>query len=125
MKRLYQCEICEQAYDTEAEAIACEAQGVIPVKLPVGTRIKVRERYPVDSNQPYVERVITGKFTYGHAEGYLLNKSVQMGKSWWAPTQEPNWMDWQDGGWLLTDEEFEPNGDLTTAIVVALPQVVP
>jgi hypothetical protein len=93
VRKIYVCEICQEEYDTEEEALECEAQGYIPALFPIGTVLELHERYPKDSDNPYVERTIV-EIVKGyvenytcylgrkpvHEQGYILDEEIQIGK---------------------------------------------
>lgn len=79
----YQCEICENEYNTESEALTCEAKGIAPPQYKVGDVVAILMRYPNDMEKPFVKRTITKVIEEGHVAQYELNKIVQVGKEYW------------------------------------------
>jgi len=80
--KIWVCEICQEEYDTEKDALECEAQGVTPAIRPVGTVLVLptRNGYVKCTITKIVKGYVDDEEVYRptHVHGYLLNRTIQL-----------------------------------------------
>lgn len=80
---LYQCEICNRTYQSEKQALDCEAQGISTSRHKVGDTVYIAVRYHDSKDRPFVKRVVTDLYQEGHETKIVLNEVVQVGKDYY------------------------------------------
>lgn len=77
MKILYQCEICNEVYDSREDAEACEARGVKKARLAVGQKVQMEEWLRIGWTEVEIIKIVN----VGHEQGYLLSSPVRVSDS--------------------------------------------
>jgi len=73
IESVYQCDICKMRYDTEKEALDCEARGKpSPPQYKIGDEVFCHQKY----SDKFARRKITKVFHRPHFIEYVLDKMV-------------------------------------------------
>lgn len=89
MKIIYECEICGEQYNTEQDALDCEATVTRPPVFTVGETVYIPHRYPRYADKPLGKRTIIKHEIIGHCNEYTLDKRIKITKDFdiWKPTR--------------------------------------